>query len=103
MRADGAVIVSDGEDDETIIPVIHTILPIISVQRVIIRHSQSVEYSYAILGRYIKMLVYDPRYSKFFLKSTRSPSRCSRSLYSFWINQRSSCFGFKHPGYCFHY
>jgi len=65
--ADGAVIVSDGEDDETIIPVIHTILPIISVQRVIIRHSRSVEYSYAILGRYIKMLVYDPRYSKFFL------------------------------------
>lgn len=65
--ADGAVIVSDGEDDETIIPVIHTILPIISVQRVIIRHSRSVEYSYAILGRYVKMLVYDPRYSKFFL------------------------------------
>ncbi len=65
--ADGAVIVSDGEDDETILPVIHTILPIISVQRVIIRHSRSVEYSYAILGRYIKMLVYDPRYSKFFL------------------------------------
>jgi putative membrane protein len=26
-----------------------------------------VEYSYAILGRYIKMLVYDSRYSKFFL------------------------------------
>ncbi|MGB0029227.1 MAG: DUF373 family protein [Nitrososphaeraceae archaeon] len=65
--ADGAVLVSDGEDDETIIPVIRTILPIISVQRVIIRHSRSVEYSYAILGRYIKMLVYDPRYSKFFL------------------------------------
>ncbi|MFZ0327633.1 MAG: DUF373 family protein [Nitrososphaeraceae archaeon] len=65
--ADGAVVVSDGEDDETIIPVIRTILPIISVQRVIIRHSRSVEYSYAILGRYIKMLVYDPRYSKFFL------------------------------------
>jgi putative membrane protein len=65
--ADGAVIVSDGEDDETIIPVIHTILPIISVQRVIIRHSRSVEYSYAILGRYVKMLVYDPRYSRFFL------------------------------------
>lgn len=65
--ADGAVLVSDGEDDETIIPVINTILPIISVQRVIIRHSRSVEYSYAILGKYIKMLVYDPRYSKFFL------------------------------------
>src|ERR1041385_7648332 len=66
-HADGAVIVSDGEDDETVLPVIQSRLPVISVQRVIIRHSRSVEYSYAVLGRYIKMLVYDPRYSKFFL------------------------------------
>jgi putative membrane protein len=42
-------------------------VPIVSVQRVIIKQSRSVEYSYAILGRYIKMLVFDPRYSKFFL------------------------------------
>jgi putative membrane protein len=31
------------------------------------RHSRSVEYSYAVFGKYIKMLIYDPRYSKFFL------------------------------------
>ena len=42
-------------------------MPIISVQRIVIKQSRSVEYSYAILGRYIKMLVFDPRYSKFFL------------------------------------
>ena len=62
-----AVLVSDGEDDERVIPVIQTIVPVISIQRVIIKHSRSVEYSYAVMGRYIKMLVYDPRYSKFFL------------------------------------
>ena len=62
-----AVLVSDGEDDETVIPIIQTIVPVISIQRIIIKHSRSVEYSYAVLGRYIKMLVYDPRYSKFFL------------------------------------
>jgi putative membrane protein len=66
-HADAAVIVSDGEDDEAVVPVIQTTLPVISVQRIIIKHSRSVEYSYAVLGRYIKMLVYDPRYSKFFL------------------------------------
>ena len=66
-RADGAVIVSDGEDDETILPVIQSRIPVISVQRVIIRHSRSVEYSYAVLGRYLRMLVYDSQYSKFFL------------------------------------
>jgi putative membrane protein len=66
-QADGAVIVSDGEDDETILPVIQSRVPVISVRRVIIRHSRSVEYSYAVLGRYLRMLVYDSQYSKFFL------------------------------------
>ncbi len=65
--ADAAVLVSDGEDDETIVPVIQGMVPVISIQRIIIKHSRSVEYSYAVLGRYIKMLAYDPRYSKFFL------------------------------------
>ena len=66
-QADAVVLVSDGEDDEAVIPVLQTLVPIISLQRIIIKHSMSVEYSYAVLGRYIKMLVYDPRYSKFFL------------------------------------
>jgi len=66
-NADGAVVVSDGEDDETVIPIIQGKVPIISIQRVIVRQSRSVEYSYAILARYIKILFYDPRYSKFFL------------------------------------
>jgi putative membrane protein len=66
-HADGAVIVSDGEDDETVLPVIQSRVPVISVQRVIIRHSRSVEYSYAVFGRYLKLLAYDPQYSKFFL------------------------------------
>jgi len=65
--ADGAVVISDGEDDETAIPLIQGRVPIISIQRIIVRQSRSVEYSYAILARYIKILFYDPRYSKFFL------------------------------------
>ncbi len=65
--ANGAVIVSDGEDDESVIPVIQTVLPIVSVQRVVMKVSRSVEYSYAVFGKYLKMVAYDPRYSKFFL------------------------------------
>ncbi len=65
--ADAAIMVSDGVDDETVLPIIQGIVPVISVQRIIIKHSKSVEYSYALLGRYIKSLIYDPRYSKFFL------------------------------------
>lgn len=67
FAADGAVVVSDGEDDESVIPSIQAILPVISVQRVVMRVSRSVEYSYAVFGRYLKKIAYDPKYSKFFL------------------------------------
>ncbi len=67
FKADGAVIVSDGGDDETILPVIQNMVPVISVQRVVIKHSRTVEYSYAVLGRYLKSVIFDPRYSKLVL------------------------------------
>jgi putative membrane protein len=65
--ANGAVIVSDGEDDESVIPVIQNALPVVSVQRVVMKVSRSVEYSYAVFGKYLKMIAYDSKYSKFFL------------------------------------
>ena len=65
--ANGAVIVSDGEDDESVVPVIQNILPVVSVQRVVMKVSRSVEYSYAVFGKYLKMIAYDAKYSKFFL------------------------------------
>jgi len=67
FSANGAVIVSDGEDDESVIPVIQNVLPVISVQRVVMKVSRTVEYSYAVFGKYLKMLAYDSKYSKFFL------------------------------------
>ncbi|HSG84244.1 MAG: DUF373 family protein [Nitrosopumilus sp.] len=67
FSANGAVIVSDGEDDESVIPVIQNVLPVVSVQRVVMKVSRSVEYSYAVFGKYLKMLAYDAKYSKFFL------------------------------------
>ena len=67
FSANGAVIVSDGEDDESVIPVIQNILPVVSVQRVVMKVSRSVEYSYAVFGKYLKMIAYDSKYSKFFL------------------------------------
>ena len=67
FSANGAVIVSDGEDDESVIPVVQNVLPVISVQRVVMKVSRSVEYSYAVFGKYLKMIAYDSKYSKFFL------------------------------------
>ncbi len=67
FSANGAVIVSDGEDDESVIPIIQNVLPVVSVKRVVMRVSRSVEYSYAVFGRYLKAIAFDSKYSKFFL------------------------------------
>lgn len=67
FSANGAVIVSDGEDDEMVIPVIQNVVPVVSVQRVVMQVSRTIEHSYAVFGKFLKMVVYDKNYSKFFL------------------------------------
>lgn len=64
---EGVVFVSDGFEDEYLLPIVQTIIPIFSVRRVVIKHSGSVEESYVVIGKYLKMLIFDPRYSKYFL------------------------------------
>jgi len=67
FSANGAVIVSDGEDDEMVIPVIQSVIPVISVQRVVMQVSRTIEHSYAVFGKFLKLVMYNPKYSKFFL------------------------------------
>ncbi len=62
--AGGVVLVTDGSEDEEVIPVIQNITPVVSVRRVVVKHSRSLEETYAVLGRYLKMLAYDTRYSR---------------------------------------
>jgi putative membrane protein len=64
QRYSGIVLISDGADDELVIPILQTLKPIVSVRRVVVKHSRSVEENYMVLGRYLRMLVFDPRYSK---------------------------------------
>jgi putative membrane protein len=67
VKPEGLVLVSDGIEDEKLAPVLQSFAPIVSIRRIVIKHSASVEETYEVLGRYLKMLIYDPRYSKFFL------------------------------------
>jgi putative membrane protein len=63
----GVVLVSDGGEDEQVIPIIQSLKPIVSVQRIAVKHSQTVEETYQVLGRYLRMLIFDPHYSKYAL------------------------------------
>jgi len=66
-HADGIIFVSDGADDAEVIPILQGVIPVVSVKRVVVKHSKSVEESYAVIGRYLRMVIFDPRYSKLFL------------------------------------
>ena len=63
----GIVLVSDGGEDEQVLPILQSLKPIVSVERVAVKHSQTVEETYEVLGRYLRMLVFDPHYSKYAL------------------------------------
>jgi len=67
FKADGCILVSDGVTDQFITPILSSKLPIISVRRFVVRHSESVEQTWLILGRYLKLIFTEPRYSKIFL------------------------------------
>lgn len=60
----GIVLISDGAEDELVVPILQALRPIVSVRRVVVKHSRSVEENYMVLGRYLRMLVFEPRYSK---------------------------------------
>ena len=61
------ILVSDDSDESVILPIVQDLISINSIQRVVIKHSGALEETYAVLGRYLKMLIFDQRYSKFVL------------------------------------
>ena len=63
----GIIMVSDGADDEAVLPILQSILPVISVRRIIVEQWRGVEETYILIGRYIKKALLDPRFSKLFL------------------------------------
>jgi putative membrane protein len=60
----GIVLVTDGAEDEQILPIIQPMVPVASLVRIAVKHSKTVEETYMVLGRYLRMLVFDPRYSR---------------------------------------
>jgi putative membrane protein len=62
--ATGVIIVTDGFSDDSIIPIIQSRVPITSIHHVVVKHSERLEETWAVLLRYLKMLVNDPYYSR---------------------------------------
>ncbi|MDH5782532.1 MAG: DUF373 family protein, partial [Candidatus Bathyarchaeota archaeon] len=58
------VLVIDGFTDEAILPLIQSRVPVTSVRRVTVRHSQSIEETAWLFSKYLKMLIENPRYAR---------------------------------------
>jgi len=56
--------VTDGYSDEAILPLVESRVPVSSVRRIVVKHSESIEETAQLFGKYIKTLVSEPRYSR---------------------------------------
>ncbi len=65
--ASGVVLVTDGFTEETVLPLVRSRVPVMSVRRVTIKHSNVIEETAAVFSRYLKMLVENPHYSRIVL------------------------------------
>lgn len=58
------VLVVDGYSDEAVLPLLQSRVPVTSVDRIIIKHSESIEETAALFSRYLRMIWDDPRFSR---------------------------------------
>ncbi|BFI74146.1 hypothetical protein YN1HA_2440 [Sulfurisphaera ohwakuensis] len=66
-NAEEAIIVYDSPEDAKAIPIIQSKLKVIGIERVLVEQYRGVEETYALLGRYIKKAISDPRFARIFL------------------------------------
>jgi putative membrane protein len=66
-KPDGIVVVTDGAEDEYILPLVQSRGNVISLRRVIVKQSERLESTYYILQDFLKELVSDPKLSRLFI------------------------------------
>jgi putative membrane protein len=64
FSANEVILVSDGYSDEAILPLVESRVPVSSVRRIVIKHSESIEETAALFSKYMRLLINNPRYSR---------------------------------------
>lgn len=62
--ANEVVLVVDGYSDEAVLPVVQSRVPVASVRRIVVKHSEAIEETAALFSRYAQMIFDNPRYSR---------------------------------------
>jgi putative membrane protein len=64
--SDFVILVSDGKDDEYVIPIIQSRIPILSVKRIVVRQAEQLESGYYAIKDFLKETLDNPKFSRFF-------------------------------------
>lgn len=64
FRASEVILVTDGFSDEAILPLIQSRVPVSSVRRITMRHSESIEETVWLFSRYLRILFENPKYAR---------------------------------------
>jgi putative membrane protein len=59
IKTKGVILVTDGREDENILPAIQSKVPVLSIDRIVVQQSESIEETYFILYRYMRQIMED--------------------------------------------
>ncbi|MEM1518271.1 MAG: DUF373 family protein [Nitrososphaerota archaeon] len=65
--ADRCIVITDGPLSQSILSIVTSRIRVDSVKTIVVKQSQSVEQTWLLLGRYLKMAILDVEYAKYFL------------------------------------
>jgi putative membrane protein len=67
FSASEVILVTDGYSDQAVLPLVESRVPVSSVRRIVVKHSESIEETAALFSRYLRIVMNNPRYSRWAL------------------------------------
>jgi putative membrane protein len=64
FSASEVILVSDGYSDEAVLPLVESRVPVSSVRRIVVKHSESIEETAALFSRYLRLIWENPKYAR---------------------------------------
>ncbi|MDX1813797.1 MAG: DUF373 family protein, partial [Candidatus Bathyarchaeia archaeon] len=64
FSASEIILVTDGYSDEAVLPLVESRVPVSSVRRIVVKHSESIEETAALFSRYLRLIWENPRYAR---------------------------------------
>ncbi|MCW4007068.1 MAG: DUF373 family protein [Candidatus Bathyarchaeota archaeon] len=64
FNASEVILVTDGYSDEAVLPLVESRVPVSSIRRIVVKHSESIEETAALFSRYLKLIWETPRYAR---------------------------------------